>query len=394
MNSSSNQKIILILLLLGAYLLSTGISYAFFSSSVKDKIVSLAPQPEPTKTPAGSMAFDASLPKTETCPINGVKYSKQQKNWWEKHRPLGVMIENHQESRPQSGLSFADVIYEAVAEGGITRFLAVYHCQDTEFVGPVRSARTYFLDWISEYGDFPLYVHVGGANTPGPADAISQISKYGWNVYNDLNQFSIGFPVFWRDYDRLGRTVATEHTMYSTTTRLWDFAKEERNLTNVNEDGDAWDENFVAYDFKEDAKVSERSESQTIELKFWTGYSAYNVEWSYDKTKNEYLRESGGQVHSDKNNGKQLVAKNVVLLFMRESVANDGYDKGSHLLYKTIGTGKAKIYIDGKEISGTWRKDKRESRTLIFDSSGNPIEFNRGTIWFEILPLDADVTVK
>ena len=152
----------------------------------------------------GKLVFDDSLPKTEPCPINGEKYSTQQREWWENHRPLGVMIENHENARPQSGINAADITYEIVAEGGITRTLNIYYCQAPAQVGPVRSARTYFLDYMSEYGDSPLYAHVGGANTPGPADALGQISEYGWGGYNDLNQFSIGFPTFWRDYNRLG----------------------------------------------------------------------------------------------------------------------------------------------------------------------------------------------
>ena len=99
---------------------------------------------------SGKTAFDDSLPKTEKCPLTNQLFSKQQREWWEKHRPLGVMIENHEEARPQSGLSSADIVYEAVAEGGITRFLAVFYCQDAGVVGPVRSARTYFIDFISE----------------------------------------------------------------------------------------------------------------------------------------------------------------------------------------------------------------------------------------------------
>ena len=182
---------------------------------------------------------------------------------WEKRRPLGVMIENSSAARPQSGLSSADVVYEAVAEGGITRFMAVFLCQDTDPIGPVRSARTYYLDWISEYGASPLYAHVGGANTPGPADALGQIERYGWGAYNDLNQFSVGFPTFWRDYDRLGANTATEHTVYTSTQKAWAFAAAKRQLTNVETDDRTgktipWDQNFVKWTFKDDAPVADR----------------------------------------------------------------------------------------------------------------------------------------
>lgn len=380
------QKIVVIFLIIAAYLISTGVSYALFSQGIlPQKKTILQTPPKITKASDGQVAFDESLPKTEPCPLNGVLYSKEQRQWWEKHRPLGVMIENHQEARPQSGLSSADVVYEAVAEGGITRFLALFYCQDAGQVGPVRSARTYFLDFASEYGDYPLYAHVGGANASGPADALSQINDYGWSGYNDLNQFSIGFPTFWRDYDRLGRTVATEHTMYSTTSKLWDFAKS-RALTNVDKDGNLWSDPFVPYTFKDDTSVSERPATQTIHLEFWKDYAQYFVDWIYDKTSNLYKRNNQKVAHVDKDNNKAITAKNVVVLFMQESNAYDGYENNIHLLYRTKGTGQALVFVDGKEIKATWRKDKRTARTLIFDSNGLPIKFNKGTIWFEILP--------
>jgi hypothetical protein len=326
--------------------------------------------------------------------MNGELYSKQQKDWWEKHRPLGIMVENHAEARPQSGLSGADVIYEAVAEGGITRFLSVFYCQTAEEVGPIRSARTYFLDFISEYGASPLYVHVGGANQDGPADALTQIENYGWAEVNDLNQFSIGFPTFWRDYDRLGHPAATEHTMYSTTEKLLQFAATSRKLKVEDENGISWAKGFTPYSFKEDALISQRPSSQTIHLEFWTTDASYAVDWIYEPIANIYKRNNGGIAHIDRNNGKQLTAKNIAVLYMLQTHANDGYENNQHLLYKTKGTGRANIFMDGKQVVGTWRKDTRTARTLLFDNTGSPIKFNRGTIWFEILPTDGIVTVK
>lgn len=386
----SKKSLTIVLLAIGIYIISTGISYAFFSNSSKNQTTS-SPIVAQVKNNGQEAMFDQSLPKTESCPLNGVLYSKEQKQWWEKHRPLEIMIENHQEARLQSGLSFADVIYEAVAEGGITRFLTIFHCQDAPIVGPVRSARTYFLDFASEYGDYPLYAHVGGANTPGPADALSQITDYGWTGYNDMNQFSIGFPTFWRDYDRLGHTVATEHTMYSTTSKLWAFAAKDRKLTNLDKDGESWDKNFIPYEFKED---SASSANQSIHLEFWEGYGQYFVDWIYNSSTNLYKRNNGGLSHLDKDTNKQLAAKNIVVLFMRESNANDGYENNQHLLYKTKGSGKAEVFMDGKKINATWKKDSRTSRTLLFDANGSPIKFNKGLIWFEILPLDGKVVEK
>lgn len=389
MNKNTLLTILLGLILFAA---TTGISYFAFSRLFPSNRVYNAPL-KITQAGEQQVAFDQTAPKTEECPLNGVLYSKDQKDWWEKHRPLGVMIENHEDARPQSGLSYADAVYEAVAEGGITRFLAVFYCQDAGIVGPVRSARTYFLDFISEYGSFPLYAHVGGANAPGPADALSQIDEYGWGGYNDLNQFSIGFPTFWRDYDRLGHTAATEHTMYSSTQKLWDLGKT-RGLTNVDKNGDSWNTDFSPYSFKDDVGSSDRGQEQNIHLEFWTNMPAYFVDWKYDPSSNLYKRFTGGKPHIDNDNKKQLTAKNIVVLYMQELNANDGYENNVHLLYDDKGSGKADVFLDGKRIKATWKKNSRTGRTLIIDANGNQIKFDRGLIWFSIMPTDGAVTVK
>jgi len=387
----SKNRLLRVVLVVIIYLISTGASYIFFSGSSTASNVKTS---APTAGTSSKLAFDDTLPKTEPCPMNGTLYSKQQRDWWEKHRPVGIMVENHSEARPQSGLSSADVVYEIVAEGGITRLLSMFYCQSAEEVGPIRSARTYFLDFVSEYGTSPLYVHVGGANQDGPADALSQIEDYGWAEVNDMNQFSIGFPTFWRDYDRLGHPAATEHTMYSTTEKLLQFAATSRKLTVADEDGVSWTTGFVQYSFKEDAPTSQRSSAQTIHLEFWTTDSAYAVDWIYEPIANIYKRNNGGVAHIDRNNNKQLTAKNIVVLTMIQTHANDGYENNQHLLYKTKGVGRANIFMDGKQIVGTWRKDSRIARTLLFDNAGSPIKLDKGTIWFEILPTDGILTVK
>ena len=388
-----NKRLITILLVVGVYLLSTGISYSIFGGTTNgSSLVEDADLPKETND-YEALVFDPNAPKTEECPLTGVMYSKQQRSWWEKHRPLAVMIENHEEARPQSGIAFADVTYEAVAEGGITRTMNVYYCQDAGIVGPVRSARTYFLDWASEYGEYPLYAHVGGANTPGTADALGQIGDYGWSQYNDLNQFSIGFPVFKRDEGRAGRPVATEHTVYSTTSKLWEVGKE-RGLTEVDKDGTEWNKSFVPYKFTDEPGPSQRGTSQTVHLEPWEGYMQYAIDWTYDKASNTYLRKNGGEPHLDRNTNKQLSAKTVVVLSMVESPANDGYEGNAHRLYDNTGSGKAYIFMNGKQINGTWKKAERTERTLILDASGKQLVFNRGNIWFQILPTDGVMDVQ
>ena len=145
------------------YLLSTGLSFGLFSYLGVNGHLGMLKPPAST-LPTGSQehfVIDPNLPKTEVCPINGKFYTKQEEELWAKRRPLAVMIENHEEARPQSGLSTADVVYEAVAEGGIARFMGVFYCgiaAQSVLVAPVRSARTYFLPWVLEYDG--LYNHV------------------------------------------------------------------------------------------------------------------------------------------------------------------------------------------------------------------------------------------
>ena len=373
------QKIlVLIILTTVLYGGSSSLSYSVFSnltmSSPTGKDTATVSLPGPTT----ALDEDANEPKTEECPLNGNKHSKKAKDLWTKRRPLAVMIENHTESRPQSGLTTADVIYEAVAEGGITRFMALYYCnlKDVQ-VGPVRSARTYYLNWLGEYD--ALYAHVGGANTPGPADALGQIIKY---EVKDLNQFSIGFPVFWRDYQRLGHSVATEHTMYSTTQKLWEVGAK-RGWTATDSAGIKWDKTFVPWKFKEDKAGGNTSK---ITVNFWDSQPSYQVEWNYDSTSNTYKRKNGGSDHLDLNNNQQLVAKNIVVQFEKESNANDGYPGNVHLLYGTTGSGKALIFMDGKAVEGKWNKQSRTARTKYVDANGKEVEFNRGPIWIQTVP--------
>lgn len=391
-----STKSTLILIAIVLYGISTiGSYFLFANTSFLPSGLIRTPVPAPVVTGGtkdGKVVFDDTLPKTEPCPLSGQLYSTQQKAWWEKHRPLGVMIENHTEARPQSGIGSSDVVYEAVAEGGITRFLVVFYCQDPGTVGPVRSARTYFLDFISEYGENPLYAHVGGANTDGPADALGQIKDYGWFFYNDMDGISnVGFPTMWRDPDRLGHPVATEHTMYSTADGLWKVGAD-RGLTNVDKEGVAWDTSFVPYQFKTDAPLAQRPAAQTIAFNFWDGYPQFAVKWVYNRDTNEYTRYNGGVKHLDKDTGKALTAKNVVVLFMRESAANDGYENNQHRLFGTKGTGKAIVFLDGKQTQATWSKANREAR-LKLTANGQEIKFDPGRIWFEVLDIGTPVTV-
>jgi hypothetical protein len=380
-----NKKLAFFIILL-IFFFSGIVSYSFFSGGTEVSFLSPIIYKPPNSGNGTTNSTVSNEPKTEPCPLNGELFSVNQKNKWESRRPMGVMIENHKDARPQSGLSSADVVYEAVAEGGITRFLAVFYCQDTPYVGPVRSARIYFIKLLEGYGENPLYVHVGGANTPGPADALGYINKLGWSSFNDMNQFSVPFPYFWRDYERLPNR-ATEHTVYSSTIKLWQYAKDKRSLTNIDDQGVSWDKGFSSWKFEDDAKLADRGTVSKIDFGFWDNLvSDFSVVWNYNIKTNSYQRTNGGVLHLDKNTGKVLEAKNIVVMFAKESPANDGYE-GGHILYQTVGSGDMWFFKNGQIIKGTWGRDDETSQVKFFDQNDKEISIVRGQVFVEILPI-------
>jgi len=387
------KKFMVVVSFIGLYLLSAGVSMAVFSFLGKDPSFDSGLG----DGLAGSRGKIADLPKTEECPINGGMYSKVEREIWESRRPVAAMIENHTDSRPASGLSKADVVYEAVAEGGITRFLAIFYCGSAGYdlkIAPVRSARVYFIDWAAEYADFPIFMHVGGANnysgdgsTVKDARALELLETLGWRVPrgNDFDTtYDSGFPVFWRNYERLGREVATEHTMMASLDEAYKQA-EKRGFGPKNEDGDSWDEKYEPWKFADDAAGSGASE---ISFEFWSNKPDYNVTWKYDSGGNKYLRVDAGTDATDLETKEKIYAKNVVVMFVRE---RGPVDKNLHMLYTTTGSGEALVFQNGKVIEGTWEKDSRTDRTKFMDSNNREISFVRGPVWIEAVPAGNEV---
>lgn len=384
--------------LIAVYLSVTAVSFGYFrfvaGGVIPEELTSpIGEEPEQIGSDFGDLLVDipAGAPQIAPCPLNGVMYTEAERDAWSKRRPMLVMIENHQESRPQSGLGNADIVYESVAEGAITRFMAAFYCnaiQRDMVIGPVRSARTYFLDWASEYSKNPIYVHVGGANTPNKANALGQIEDYGWGGENDLNQFALTVKECWRDYSRLDHTVATEHTMYCSTEALWAVA-ERRGWAATGQDKVAWDKTFVPWKFAD--PKPETPKATKISFDFWTDFADYAVVWDYDSATNMYKRSNGGSAHTDRNTGKQLESRVVVVQFTKETGPIDDH---KHMLYGTIGTGKATIFQNGQVIQANWSKKDRLARTVFTDSKGKEIEFARGRIWIHNLDIGSEVNFQ
>lgn len=386
-----------LLLALALYAVSAVVSFTVFSSFSTSPII--IPENGSRETLLGALLdIDPGEPRDQACPLNGALYTQTERNAWEKRRPLYVMIENHPEARPQSGLSRADVVYEAIAEGGVTRFGALYYCaaqiQDLT-LAPIRSARTYFIDWASGY-NFPMYVHVGGANIPGPTDALGQIVQYGWNLQNDINQFSVGYPTFVRDYNRLpGKNLATEHTMVTTSEKLWEVALD-RDWTNMSPDrtvggrvvpGTDWKDGFDSWLFE--TEVPAAGSVTQVSYDFWSGYGDYSVAWSYDAATDKYVRSMGGQSHLDLNNDEQIAASNVVVLFATE---RGPINEQKHMLYGTTGTGRALIFKHGEATEASWRKPTRTDELQLVTAGGQNVEMARGLTWISVLGTSNTVT--
>lgn len=307
--------------------------------------------------------------KTENLVTNDLDGTKVAAEKAKRH-PLAIMVENHPESRPQTGLDKASIVYEAITEGGITRFMAIYGPQDSEKVGPVRSARTYYIDWLSEFNAF--YAHVGGN-----LDALDKIKAD--NIL-DLDQFALGEKAYWREPEA-GKAI--EHTMYTSINKLYDYAFNDKKWPK--------ESSFKSLVFKAPMEEKLRPAGQNIEIPFSS--ASYAVNWEYDTQTNKYLRSMGGNPHKDKETGEQLAATNIVIQQMERREATTAINENGWAM-DTIGTDKAIIFSQGKQITGTWKKLDRTSRTLFYDDKGKEISFTPGQFWVEIVPPDVFSDIK
>ena len=270
-------------------------------------------------------------------------------------RPVAIMIDNQYYARPQSSLSEADIVYEILAEGLITRYMAIFYSSSAEFVGPIRSARPYFINRALEYD--ALYAHVGG-------------SPQAWADLVNLNV---------ADLDGLSgngmyRTTKTNkkapHNTYSSTKALIKSAKNRGYRINGN---------FEFFDFlNSDEKLFNSKDANYIKIIYKPSSSSdkvgYYVEFKYDNEKKHYLRYVNGKKHIDEYTKKDIKAKNIIVQYMSHKVIDD---KG-RLKLGDIGTGKGYLITNGKKVNVTWEKKDRRSRTNFYDENGELIKLNSG----------------
>lgn len=266
-------------------------------------------------------------------------------------RPIyAVQIENSPEARPQSGIKDADIVFEAIAEGGITRFNAVFQDNIPANIGPVRSLRPYYIDWFLPYD--AAIVHAGGSG-----EALSDIRTLG---LKDIDHSGSGI------FRRVSNRYAP-HNLYTSGQQVLDLMSQR-----------SWSSNVTSLPRKE-AAVPETPNAKNINLNISRGL--YNVSFVYDPAINRYMRSQGGSPHVDADTGEQLGPNVVVVPILSRSTHPDRV----HTLYGTVGSGKVYVFQDGSVTEGTWTKESRNSQWKLTDSSGNEIKLNPGQTWFSMV---------
>lgn len=272
-------------------------------------------------------------------------------------RVAAVMFDNHFDAWPPSGLDEAFMVVEAPVEGGISRMLAFfYEDQEVEEIGPVRSARPYYLDWAAELD--ALYVHVGGS--PEALDLISTGSTF------DMNQYWWG-DYFWRATDRFA-----PHNVMTTSDNLFDFSAAREEL------GYAPERLYGTWKFKD----RETIEPVVTDLQLTFAEPVYIIDWEFDVETGTYLRDQYYQPH-ETTEGEQISAHNVVVI-ETDVVVIDAVGRRS---LRTTGEGSGYLYQDGQEIEIRWEKPSASERLRFYHvASDEEVHMNAGRTWIEVLP--------
>lgn len=289
-------------------------------------------------------------------PLNGIQVTDEAAT---KRVVTAIMIENSPDARPQSGLSEADVVFEAVAEGGITRFIALYQNSRPSLIGPVRSLRAYYADWAAAFD--PSVAHVGGSG-----DVLTMIRSGNYGV--DIDQF-FNAATYWRAGDR-----AAPHNVYTNFEKL-DALNASKNHTTSN----------FTFAPRVDEKAVQQPNATKINIDVSSGIFA--VSYDYNQAKNVYMRKQGGAPHIDREKG-QIAPKVVVAL----KTSMDIRDDGLHMNITTSGSGQAFVFQNGTVVEGTWSKDGPKGRLILKDKEGKEIKLVRGQTWITTVANDRNVS--
>jgi hypothetical protein len=284
-------------------------------------------------------------------------------------RPWMIMIDNHPDAYPQSGLDKATIVFEGLAEYGITRFSAVYLdgvSEDVGEIGPVRSTRVYFVQWAM--GFQPVYVHAGGS-----PDGV-QLAETTARVVN-FEVLKVG-GYAWRDQRRLA-----PHNLYISSERLRAFAAD-RGAAELDDQSAGLLYDRFAADPTPDATA----------IDYFFLDTSSRAGWRYDAASNSYQRTMRGRPHVDRVTGEQLRTQNVVVMEVAEAL-RPGDDK-QRIDQQVVGEGQARIFYAGRALDATWRKPAPEAPLRFYDSNGEEVVFNAGQVWIAAIPTLDRLTVE
>lgn len=272
-----------------------------------------------------------------------------------------VMIENSTDARPQGGLQQAGVVFEAIAEGGITRFVALYQDTDAESIGPVRSVRPYYISWAQGFD--AAIAHVGGS-----PEALQIIRDRG---VKDLDQSANGAY-----FQRVTFRYAP-HNVFTSTAKLREL-QDKRGYT-----GSAYT-GFIRASHKSDPVSPITAGNISVNISSQNYASGY----SYDVATNSYGRTLAGSPHNDIASNTQIKPDVVIVMVMNYSIHPDGI----HSVYNTIGSGQVYVFQNGGVTTGTWSKTDHTAQITFSDANGNPIPLNPGQTWITAVGSAAKVS--
>jgi len=266
--------------------------------------------------------------------------------------PYAVMVENSMDAWPLSGPAKANVVFEAPVEGSITRFMLMFDpSATTTEIGPVRSARPYFVEWANAYG--AMYAHVGGS-----PDALNLIRRL--DGFQDLNQFWHGND-FWRSSSHYA-----PHNVFTSMDRLASAASKQGVSTTT----------FQAWSYEDRVRSPQTTVRETTSTDIIVPYQgAYEAEWEYVSSTGLYERSQNNHLERDAD-GATVEVKNVVVMLVDSSVL----DAVGRLEIQTTGSGKALLFRDGTVQTGTWSREK--GKTIRFETGdGHDMLFAPGKTW-------------
>ena len=282
-------------------------------------------------------------------------------------RPIAVMIDNHKDAWPQSGLNNAYMVYEIIVEGGETRLMAVFKGQNLEKIGPVRSSRHYFLDYAME--NDAIYTHYGWS-----PQAESDISTYKINNINGITESS---EIFWRVKDK-----ASPHNAVTSTEKLLKSANSKNYRTTS-------DKKSVLKYTAEAVNLEDGEIANSVTIPHST---LQTVKYEYDVEKQVYKRFARNKAQTDWTSGEAVTTKNIIITFC-DNTTISGDEKGRQDL-KNIGTFDGYYITNGKAKKIKSVKNARDKQTVYKDLEGNEIEVNDGNTFVNICPKDAKVIIE